>query len=242
MSDIFKFNNVSLGYGSHIILKEVSLNVERGQYIGLVGANGAGKSTLLKAIIGSLKPLSGEITFFDDHGNTVKRLTKLGYMPQHQSLELLFPLSVFDVVLMGRYPQMGWSIWPRSADKEAVFQALERVKMQDFSSRHISELSGGQLQRVLMARAIVSEPELLLLDEPTNGMDLGASQDTLNVVNDLHKQGITVIIVTHILEIIAKNAQKVGMFHQKEDTTYLTWGDPQEVLTSNYLDELKIKR
>ena len=238
MSEIIRFSQVSLGYGRHTVLRGIDFSVERGQYIGLVGPNGVGKSTLLKAVLGMLSPLAGEIAFFDSQGRRIKRLSKLGYMPQHQSLDLLFPLSVFDVVLMGLYARMGRRIWPNAADKQAVQRSLEMVKMRDFAENHISELSGGQLQRVLMARAVVSDPELLLLDEPTNGMDLGASRDTLDIVRELHEQGMTVIIVTHLLDIVAKNTQRVGILHQSGDSAQMTWGEPRRVLSPEFLSEL----
>jgi len=237
MSDkLIEFSQVNLGYGSKTILKDLSFTVARGQYIGLVGANGAGKTTLLKAIIGALTPSKGKISYFDSEGREVKRIAKLGYMPQHQSLDKSFPLSVFDVVLMGRYALMGRRTGEN--DKKAVLEALEQVKMADYAYRHISELSGGQLQRILMARAIVAEPELLLLDEPTNGMDLGASQDTLDIVHELHKKGLTVIIVTHMLDIVARHAQTVGLFHHHEGSTGLKWGEPGLLLSDAYLSEL----
>lgn len=238
MKEILQFSHVSLGYGKRSILKDINFSVERGQYIGLVGPNGVGKSTLLKAILGMLSPQEGEITFFDSQSQRTPRLAQLGYMPQHQSLELLFPLSVFDVVLMGRYAQMGWRFWPNAEDKKAVRRSLERVKMLEYARNHISELSGGQLQRVLMARAIVADPELLLLDEPTNGMDLGASQDTLNIIKELHDQGMTVIIVTHLLDIVAQNTQAVGILHQSGEWAQMTWGEPQRVLSQEFLSEL----
>ncbi|MGM9992983.1 MAG: metal ABC transporter ATP-binding protein [Candidatus Bruticola sp.] len=239
MAMFAEFSQVSLGYGGYPILEGLNFSLERGKYIGLVGSNGVGKSTLLKGLVGALKPISGHIKFFDSSGQEQHRMHGLGYMPQHQTLETSFPLSVFDTVLMGRYAQMGNRFWPSSTDRQAVKQALEQVNLEAWSDSHISALSGGQLQRVLMARALVSKPQVLLLDEPTNGMDLGASQDTLEIVSQLHKQGMTVVIVTHMLEIVAEHAQIVGIFHSdKNGRRTISWGEPKEIFTSQYLSKL----
>ncbi len=239
MSKFAEFSQVSLGYTKTPILKELNFSLERGKYIGLVGSNGVGKSTLLKGLVGALKPLSGQIKFFDAQGQPSRRLEHLGYMPQHQTLETTFPLSVFETVLMGRYAQMGNRFWPSAEDRQAVEEALEQVDLTAWAQSHISALSGGQLQRVLMARALASKPQILLLDEPTNGMDLGASQDTLEIIDRLHQSGLTVIIVTHMLEIVAEHAQMVGIFHVGENgRTTISWGQPKEVFTSQYLSQL----
>lgn len=239
MSVFAEFKQVSLGYTQKPILEGLDFSLERGKYIGLVGSNGVGKSTLLKGLIGALKPLSGQINFFDTQSQPSKHLQHLGYMPQHQTLETTFPLSVFETVLMGRYPQMGNRFWPSPKDRQAVSKALEQVNLSAWAQSHISALSGGQLQRVLMARALASEPQILLLDEPTNGMDLGASQDTLEIIDRLHQSGMTVIIVTHMLEIVAEHAQVVGIFHNSEEGhTTISWGQPKEVFTSQYLSQL----
>lgn len=239
MSKFVEFKGVSLGYGRHTVLKDLNFSLERGRYIGLVGTNGAGKSTLLKGLTGALRPKTGKISFWNKEGQEISRLEALGYMPQHQSLEVTYPLSVLDVVLMGRYAKMGWRIMTSKEDKEAALNALEQVNLADRANSHISDLSGGQLQRVLLARALAADPEILLLDEPTNGMDLGASQDTLEIAAKLHKQGMTIIIVTHILEIVARNAQQVGIFVPRaEGGCHLHWGTTDEVFTSERLSEL----
>ncbi len=239
MSKFAEFNQVSLGYTKKPILEGLNFSLERGKYIGLVGSNGVGKSTLLKGLVGALKPLSGQIKFFNAQGQPSQRLEHLGYMPQHQTLETTYPLSVFETVLMGRYAQMGPGFWPSAKDRQAVNEALEQVNLLAWAQEHISALSGGQLQRVLMARALASQPQILLLDEPTNGMDLGASQDTLEIIDRLHQRGLTVIIVTHMLEIVAKHAQTVGIFHVGENGhTTISWGQPEEVFTSQYLSQL----
>ncbi|MGM9999482.1 MAG: metal ABC transporter ATP-binding protein [Candidatus Bruticola sp.] len=239
MATFAEFSQVSLGYGGRPILEGLNFSLERGKYIGLVGSNGVGKSTLLKGLVGALKPVIGQIKFFDRSSQEQRRLEGLGYMPQHQTLETSFPLSVFDTVLMGRYAQMGYRFRPSSEDRQAVKEALEQVNLADRSDAHISALSGGQLQRVLMARALVSKPQVLLLDEPTNGMDLGASQDTLEIVSRLHQQGMTVVIVTHMLEIVAEHAQIVGIFHADSNgRRTVSWGEPKEIFTSQYLSKL----
>ena len=240
MGTLVKFTNVSLGYSKRRpVLSGLNFKIDSGQYIGLVGANGMGKSTLLKAVIGALAPQEGTVEFFDAQGSPVPRLESLGYMPQRQTLDVSYPLSVFDTVLMGRYAQMKWRLLPSAEDREAVAQALEQVKIGALSGSHISALSGGQLQRVLMARAIVSRPSILILDEPTNGMDPGASEDTLDIVDRLHKDGMTVVIVTHMLEIVARKAQQAAVLYTGDDgATAVQWGDPKEILNGEYLSRL----
>ena len=236
MSALLSFQGVSLGYGAHLVLHDLNFTIEEGQYLGLVGANGAGKSTLLKAIIGALSPLQGRIVY---QGQAKRSSLRLGYMPQQQTLPASFPLTVEQVALMGRYPQMGWRPFPRPSDRQAVRRALELVGIANLAPRPIEELSGGQWQRLLLARALTSEPQLLLLDEPTNGLDYPATLEFLALIDQLHAQGLTIILVTHQLEIVRRHTQKMGLIHPAPPQgNTLSWADPHHLEHPHYLAQL----
>ena len=161
-------DHVSLSLGGEIVLDDVSLRVEADDYLALLGPNGGGKSTLLKLILGLLRPDRGAIRVFGESPRRARG--QVGYVPQHVRFDLDFPIRVRDVVLMGRLAAHRWGRFG-SADRRAALEALERVEMQDLADRAIGTLSGGQLQRVLIARALVQRPRLLLLDEPTASLD-----------------------------------------------------------------------
>ncbi len=225
---LVEFRGVRLGYGRRTVLQGLDFRLQEGDYLGLVGPNGAGKTTLLRALLGNLPPREGEILY---RGG--RERPRFGYVPQREGVDEIFPLSVEDVVLMGRYPRLGLGRRPARSDREFAVHCLERVGMADLRYRPLSDLSGGQKQRVLMARALAGEPEVLLLDEPTTGMDLASEEDTLRLVDDLHRQGMTVVMVTHRLYLVANHARTVGILHQG-----LTVGPVAEVLDDRRLSAL----
>ncbi len=232
MAKLIEFKNVALKYGKKKVLENISFTVNQGDYIGLVGPNGSGKTTLLKAAVGALKPAEGTISYFQN-GNASDSPPRFGYLPQHQLVDASFPLSCFQVALMGRYAFMGRRIRPNAEDRQAVEASLGKVGMADKSRLPFSSLSGGQQQRVLLARALVGEPEILLLDEPTTGMDIGSACDTLNMVRDLNKEGMTIILVSHQIEVIAGNAKLAGIL---KDT--LTFGTAEDILSAENLSKI----
>ncbi len=225
---LVEFRGVRLGYGRHAVLQDLDFLLQEGDYLGLVGPNGAGKTTLLRALLGNLSAQQGRILY---RGGGER--PRFGYVPQREGVDEVFPLSVEDVVLMGRYPRLGLGRRPTRADREFTAGCLERVGMADLRDRPLSDLSGGQKQRVLMARALAGEPEILVLDEPTTGMDLASEEDTLRLVDDLHRQGMTVVMVTHLLYLVANHARTVGILHQG-----LTVGPVEEILDEQRLSEL----
>lgn len=205
MPPLIEFNGVSLGYGRSPVLSGVDLDIQQGDFLGIVGPNGAGKTTLLRAILGLIRPASGAIT------RPVADL-RIGYVPQRDSLDTLFPLTVSDVVMMGRYAGMPWYGRPGAADRAAVQEALGHVSISDLAQRHFNSLSGGQKQRTLIARALVSQPELLVLDEPTNGMDLPSEHAILELIRDLHRvDGLTVLMVSHLLSSVVNYAGRIAV-------------------------------
>lgn len=199
------FRDVTLGYGRRVVLSGLSFTLHAGDYVGIVGPNGAGKTTLLHAILGTLRPTGGAITVH-------KRPLPLGYVPQAQTMDDHFPLCALDIVLMGRYRALGLVRRPGRADRERALAALEQVGIADLAARLFREMSGGQKQRTLMARALVSDPDVLVLDEPTTGMDVAAEHTTMELVDRLHaERGLLVLMVTHALNVVVNHARQVAM-------------------------------
>ena len=193
--------NMSVGYGGPPVLTDVSLAVRPGELVALVGANGAGKSTLLKVIVGLLRPSSGTVRVLGtDPQNAAPRLA---YLPQAEELRWDYPLRVHDVVAMGRIRRKG------SPGPDAEQQALARVSAADLARRPIQALSGGQRQRVLLARALVSQPELLLLDEPATGVDPATEEQLMGVLREIASTGRTVLVSTHDLAGVVAHFRRV---------------------------------
>jgi manganese transport system ATP-binding protein len=220
-------HDVVVRYDRVLALDGVSLHIERGTALGIVGPNGSGKSTLLKTIAGLIKPDSGTVHVF---GQTPKQLRagSIGYVPQIEEVDFSFPVSVRDVVSMGRYPRLGPLARFRAADKAAVDDAIAALDLGAFANRHISELSGGQQQRVFVARAIAQEPELLLLDEPTTGVDAATEEALLHIVRDLVSHGMPVVMTTHDLDRAVDWFDRLVVV----DRRVLADGDPKTVLES----------
>ena len=205
---LLTFKDVSLGYGRRVVLAGLNFSLRAGDYIGIVGPNGAGKTTLLHAILGTLKPLSGAIAVHQRQG---KSLT-FGYVPQAQTMDDQFPLTALDIVLMGRYRSLGLLRRPGREDRERAMQALEQVGVPDLAHRLFREFSGGQKQRTLMARALVSDPDALILDEPTNDMDIAAEHATMELVDTLHaERGLLVLMVSHLLNVVTNHVRQVAL-------------------------------
>ncbi|HKG91761.1 MAG TPA: ABC transporter ATP-binding protein, partial [Gemmatimonadaceae bacterium] len=184
------FDRATLGYGRRAILTDISFEIPRGDFLGLVGPNGAGKTTVLRALLGTLTPLAGTVR--------VDPALRFGYVPQRDQVEYTFPLKVVDVVMMGRYDRIGLGRRPTKDDRDRACAALEHVGIVNLADRHLAALSGGQRQRALIARALVGEPTVLVLDEPTNGMDLVSTTQILGLVRELHERDrLTVLMVSH---------------------------------------------
>jgi len=231
--DILQLEDVWFSYGSTPVLEGVSLQVPAGSFAALIGPNGAGKSTILRLILGILKPLKGTVSLF---GSTPgKRGQTIGYVPQGMDLPKGFPLSVEDVVLMGRYGNLGPVRRPGKDDRTRAAEALDQVGMVHQIQRRFEDLSGGQKQRVLIARALVGEPCLLILDEPTSGLDPAARARFYGQVCDLQRaRGLTVFCASHDVEDVAQHAQALILL----DHTVKASGPPQEVLKSQAILEV----
>jgi ABC-type Mn2+/Zn2+ transport system ATPase subunit len=205
METLIAFRKADLGYGKNVVLKSIDFDLIPGDFLGIVGPNGAGKTTLLKAILGLLKPLSGEVEMSTEG-------LRIGYVPQRDSVDTLFPLTVLDIVLMGRYPRLSAFGRPGAEDKKRALRALAEVSIEDLANRHYPSLSGGQKQRALIARALVGEPNLLILDEPTNGMDLVSEKAIMDLIRKLHDEdGITVLMVSHLLNTVVNYVKRIAI-------------------------------
>ncbi|HMA36049.1 MAG TPA: metal ABC transporter ATP-binding protein [Chloroflexia bacterium] len=194
---------VTVGYDARPILDGANLTLGWGQLVGVIGPNGAGKSTLLKTLLGTLPPRQGTVAIGGWPARTRGARNTIGYVPQREVVNWDFPVTVADVVMMGRTTRLGPLRFPGAADRQAVAAALAEVGMTAFAERQISQLSGGQQQRVFLARALAQGGRLLLLDEPLNGVD-ATTQDEIGALLRRHcAQGGTVLLATHDLELAA---------------------------------------
>jgi zinc transport system ATP-binding protein len=206
-----RIEGLSFSFGLAPVLQDIDLEVFRGEFMGLVGPNAGGKSTLLKLILGLLRPQSGRIRVLGAAPEEARR--RVGYVPQYPSFQRDFPISVEQVVLLGRLgstPSLGWY---RRADREAALHALAEVEAADLARRRIGTLSGGQLQRVLLARALVGEPQILILDEPTANIDQRAEGDIFDLLAMLNAR-LTILVVSHDIAFISSYVDRVACLNR----------------------------
>ena len=195
---LLRLRDVSLGYGGRPILTHIGLQIERGEFVALLGGNGSGKTTLLRGIVGLLPLMAGTIEWAFDRATS-----PLGYVPQRESLDPTFPLTAGEVVVMGTYARLGPLARVGRRQRAAAARALDLVGLGDLAGQRFSSLSGGQMQRVLIARALVAEPVFLVLDEPTAGVDREATAAIMSVVSRLNRDhSLTVVLVTHQLRVL----------------------------------------
>ncbi len=215
--------DVSVWYGAHEALSHASLELRAGELSAIIGPNGAGKSTLLKALLGLVPVSSGTIVFAPALG---RPQDALAYVPQQQTLDWAFPVTVWDTAMMGRTARLGWGKWPRRADKEMVSEALHQAGVYDLRHRHIGALSGGQRQRVLLARMLARNAPTLLLDEPLTGVDVNSQERILELLRVQAGQGRAVVMVTHDLDSAATFDQLILI-----NRSVVACGKPAEVYT-----------
>ena len=197
---VIEVEQLTVNYDKTPVLWDVKFSIPKGKLVGVVGPNGAGKSTLLKALLGIVKPLSGKVRFFDKPFKEMRE--KIAYVPQRTSVDWNFPISVLELVLMGRYRKLGLFKWPKVADRDAARRALEMVGMASFENRQISELSGGQQQRLFIARALLQEADIFFLDEPFAGVDMRTEREIISLMTRLKNEGKTLLIVHHDLSTV----------------------------------------
>jgi len=206
-------HDMTVAYHKKPVLWDVDLTVPEGKLIGIIGPNGAGKSTLIKAILGLIPKASGWVKIY---GNSFEEMRSLvGYVPQRESVDWDFPVSVQDVVLMGLYGKLGWIKRPGKKHQVLAQESLERVGMEDFSSRQISQLSGGQQQRVFLARALVQDAQIYLMDEPFAGVDAATEKAIITLLNELKTKGKTVLVVHHDLQTITEYFDHLLMLNMR---------------------------
>jgi manganese/iron transport system ATP-binding protein len=224
-----RLDHVSVRLGERLALNDISFEVQTGAFVGLIGPNGSGKSTLLRAALGVLPLTTGRVEI---EGQTPQEARDaFAYLPQRQQLEMDLPLRAWDVAMMGRLRHTGWLRPAGKADKDAVAWALERVGMLDRRSSAVGELSFGQQQRVLFARALAQEGRILLLDEPMNGVDPKTQELFLDLLAGFHAEGRTILMATHDLNQAAEVCDTVCVLNQR----LVAYGPLRQTLTEDVL-------
>lgn len=229
MGVVLSVKDLSAAYRQNVVLRDVSLEVEEGTLTGIVGPNGAGKSTLIRTILGLHPSLSGSVSVFGTSIDKVKE--RVGYVPQHGTVDWDFPTDALDVVLMGMYGQIGWLRWPSRRHKKRALEALEKMGMAEFAHRQISQLSGGQRQRVFLARALVQNADLYFMDEPFVGVDAATERAIMATLKELKAQGKTVLVVHHDLQTVPEYFDHVLLINR----TVIAHGKTEEVFTAENL-------
>lgn len=221
--------NASIGYGEKIILRDLSFQIPHGSRVAVVGPNGAGKSTLFKALVGLLPLQSGHIMI---HGESLgAHQDCVAYVPQREEVDWRFPVTVHDVVMMGRFAQMGWLSRASAHDKKMVGSSLQQMGIADLAQYPIGELSGGQQQRAFLARAIAQEPHILLMDEPFTGVDVTTQDATLRLLDHLQKDEVTTLVSTHDLNLAASRFDLVLLLNHR----LIAFGTPSQVFVKENL-------
>ena len=233
---VVKMEDVWVSFDGNLALKSVDLEIEQEEFLGLIGPNGSGKTTLIKVILGLVKPDRGKVEVF---GRPPDKLGPerplIGYVPQKSQNDWNFPVSVLDVVMMGRYGRIGLVKRPSRADWDIARKALEDVQMQDFGDRQLGQLSGGQQQRVMIARALASQPKLLLFDEPASGVDIQGEEQFYSLLQTLKKEReLTIVVVTHDIAVVSSYVEKLACLNQ----TLYSHAAPSEVLTADSLKKV----
>ncbi|EKV55843.1 ZnuC, ABC-type Mn/Zn transport system, ATPase component [Brachyspira hampsonii 30446] len=216
MSKIVEFKNVHFGYTSDDILKCISFDVNSGDFVSIIGSNGAGKSTILKLILGEISQFRGSIKLYEEDINKFKDWKRIGYLEQNAYSKIVnFPATVYEIVMSNNFADIGLFKFPNKSHRIKVIKALELLGMEKYKNRMISKLSGGQIQRVFLARTLISEPDLLVLDEPTNGVDRETIDLIYKILQSLNKEKkVTIIMVTHDIEKISSISNRIFCFEQ----------------------------
>jgi len=232
MKPLIELQHINFGYGSELALEDICLHLHKGQFAALVGPSGAGKTTLLKVILGLLQPTRGH---FMVNGEFYERQQKLrvGYVPQLETVDWNFPITVEQLVLLGKIKSAGPWPWPRQADRQQMAQILDRLGIAELAHRHIRDLSGGQQQRVFLARALIADPDLLILDEPTSGVDIQSAENILRLLAELNRRGMSILITTHDLNAAAAHLPWVICINRR----IIAEGPPEKVFTEDVLNE-----
>jgi len=234
MSDIaISLRDINVDYGNRRGLFDASIDIPYRSFTGVIGMNGAGKSTMFKVIMGLIKPQSGTVTICDDPVNIAQKHGHVAYVQQSEEVDWDFPISVYDVVMMGRLGKQNVFKTPRDIDDEFVMKALGQVGMLDHKNHQIGELSGGQKKRVFVARALAQGADILLLDEPFAGLDATSEKSLTKLFVNLKEQGKTVVLATHDLLSLPDTCDRVALIKH----TVVAHGPTKEVFTKKLVEQ-----
>ena len=222
---IISVKDLTVVYHEKPVIWDLDLQIPKSSMCGIIGPNGSGKTTLLKSMLGIIKPITGTIKIFNEPFDQKKH--KIAYVPQRNSVDWTFPVSVQDVVMMGRYAELSWWQRPTKKDFEIVAWALKQVLMTPYQDRHISELSGGQQQRVFLARALAQQADIFMLDEPFTGIDMITEQLILKLLQQLQNQGKTIVVVHHDVNTVQQYFDWTFLMNVK----HIACGPTQQILT-----------
>ena len=218
MNKVIEFKNVHFGYTSDDILRCISFDINKGDFVSIIGSNGVGKSTILKLILGELHQYKGIIKLYGEDINNFKDWKKIGYLEQNAYSKIVhFPATVYEIVMSNNFADIGLFRFPNKKHHDKVIEALKLLGMENYKDRMIYKLSGGQVQRVFLARTLISKPDLLVLDEPTKGVDIETIELIYNVLHNLNKN-VYMIMVTYDVERISKISNRIFCF---EDGTLI---------------------
>lgn len=225
---ILDVSHLTIRYNGRVALENVTFHLHESERVAVVGPNGAGKSTLFKVVAGVLHPTSGDVKIF---GSRPGGHVCIGYIPQRSQVDWNFPVTVADVVMMGRSAKLGPLNWPHKRDREHVHRALETVDLSNLAARQIGQLSGGQQQRMFIARALAQEAELMLMDEPLTGLDTPSQEGILDLLDRLKKERVTVMVATHDLDQAATHFDRIMLLNHR----IVAFGEPKTVMQAENL-------
>jgi zinc transport system ATP-binding protein len=231
-----EINNLTVNLNGREVLKNITLSLDEGRFIGIVGPNGGGKTTLLRTILGLIKPSSGDISVFGRHPEDVLKTGSIfGYLPQTLKVQPDFPIRVIDVVMMGRYGRVGILRWPKEEDRKKALEYLSMMGVEKLRNVQFGQLSGGQQQRVSVARALAGEPKILILDEPNTGIDVIGQGDFYHLLKGFQKRfNITILMASHDIGTIPAYVDEIACLNY----TFHYQGNPLGALNEKVLTEL----
>lgn len=219
MESIISIKNVSFSYSGGVnVLENLSFDIYKKDFIAIIGANGSGKSTLLKLILKELNPSDGEIFISSTNIKNFKEWDTIGYVPQINAGNIPgFPITALEIVTLNLYNKMGFFKFSRKSHIELAKRTLSQVNMLDFANTPINKMSGGQQQRIMIAKSLINNPKILIFDEPTTGIDKESKDQLFKILTHLNRiHGITILLVTHELEIMKDNLTKVVEIRDKK--------------------------